>query len=82
MLPRSDRVATPAREHRACSQQCHLQLLFLSRRFNVFNLKAISANTTSELLSEPLVVQENEVIKVTAATADRLHVVASLLEMS
>jgi len=27
-------------------------------------------------------VQENEVIKVTAATADRLHVVASLLEMS
>ena len=50
--------------------------------FNVFNLKTISANTTSELLSEPLVVQENEVIKVTAATADRLHVVASLLEMS
>jgi hypothetical protein len=28
------------------------------------------------------VIQENEIIKITAATADRLHVVASLLEVS
>jgi len=27
-------------------------------------------------------VQENEILKVTAATANRLHVVASLLEVS
>ena len=50
--------------------------------FSIFKVKAVSANTTIELLSAPLVVQENEIIKVTAATANRLHVVASLLEVS
>ena len=49
--------------------------------FNLFNVKAISANGTSELLSQPLVVAESEVIKVTAATANRLHVVLSALEI-
>ena len=50
--------------------------------FSIFKVKAVSANTTIELLIAPLVVQENEIIKVTAATANRLHVVASLLEVS
>ena len=49
--------------------------------FNLFNVKAISANGTSELLSQPLVVAESEVVKVTAATANRLHVVLSALEI-
>ncbi len=50
--------------------------------FSVFKTKAISANATNELLTNPLVIQENEIIKVTAATADRLHVVASFLEVT
>ena len=50
--------------------------------FSLFKVKAVAANTTVELLSEPLVVKENEILKVTAATANRLHVVASLLEIS
>ena len=49
--------------------------------FNLFNVKAISANGTSELLSAPIVAKESEVIKVTAATANRLHVVLSALEI-
>jgi len=49
--------------------------------FNLFVLKAISARGTSELLSQPLIVKESEVIKVTAATANRLHVVLSALEI-
>ena len=49
--------------------------------FSLFKTKAISANATSELLSAPLVVAESEVIKVTAATANRLHVVLSALEI-
>ena len=49
--------------------------------FSLFNVKAISASGTSELLSAPLVAQESEVIKVTAATANRLHVVLSALEI-
>lgn len=50
--------------------------------FSVFKVKAVGANTTVELLTGPLVVEESEVVKVTAATANRLHVVASLLEVS
>ena len=50
--------------------------------FSLFKTKAVSANTTVELLTAPLVVEESEVLKVTAATADRLHVTASLLEVS
>ena len=49
--------------------------------FNLFVTKAISAKGTSELLSQPLVAKESEVIKVTAATANRLHVVLSALEI-
>ena len=48
--------------------------------FSLFNVKAISASGTSELLSAPLVVAESEIIKVTAATANRLHGVLSALE--
>ncbi len=49
--------------------------------FSVFKVKAVSANATVELLTAPLVVEESEILKVTAATANRLHVVASLLEV-
>ena len=50
--------------------------------FSIYKDKAISAKQTLELLSAPLVVEESEILKVTAATADRLHVVASILEVS
>ena len=49
--------------------------------FSLFNVKSISASGTSELLSAPLVAQESEIVKVTAATANRLHVVLSALEI-
>ena len=49
--------------------------------FSVFKVKAIGANGTTELLTGPLVVEESEVIKVTAATANRLHVVLSAIEI-
>ena len=49
--------------------------------FSLFKTKAISANATTELLSQPLVVAEREIIMVTAAAANRLHVVLSALEI-
>ena len=48
--------------------------------FSVFKTKSISANGTTELLSGPLVLEESEILKVTAATANRLHVILSALE--
>ncbi len=50
--------------------------------FSVFKVKAVGANATVELLTAPIVVEESEILKVTAATANRLHVVASLLEVT
>ncbi len=50
--------------------------------FSLFKDKAVSAKATEELLSAPLVIQEGEILKVTAGTADRLHVVASILEVT
>jgi hypothetical protein len=49
--------------------------------FSLFKTKSISANGTTELLSGPIVLQESEILKVTAATANRLHVVLSALEI-
>ena len=52
-----------------------------SNVFSLFKTKSISANGTTELLTAPLVLEESEVLKVTAATANRLHVVLSSLEV-
>ncbi len=50
--------------------------------FSIFKVKAVGANGTVELLAQPLVVETGEIIKLTAATANRLHVVASFMEIS
>ena len=50
--------------------------------YSLFKVKAVGANATEELLTGPLVLQATEILKVTAATADRLHVVASIAEVT
>ena len=50
--------------------------------FSLFKEKAISAKATNELLTQPLILLESEVLKAQAATANRLHVVVSILEIS
>ena len=51
-------------------------------KFNLFKSKAVSGNQTVQLLQEPLIMMESEVIQVTATDANRLHVVASILEIN
>ena len=50
--------------------------------FSLFKQKDIAAKTTTELLTQPLVVEESEVIKVQAENANDLHVVLSVLEVT
>ena len=50
--------------------------------FSLFKVKAVSANTTVELLTAPLVLAESEKITAQAATANRLHVDVSYMEIS
>ncbi len=50
--------------------------------FSLFKSKAVGANTTIDLLTNPLILTENEQIKVQATTADRLHVILSMLQLN
>ena len=49
--------------------------------FNLFKDKAIGSKETTELLTQPLIMEESEVLKVQAGDANELHVVASILEI-
>ena len=53
-----------------------------SNVFSLFKTKAVSANGTEELISQPIILQESEILKAQATTAGRLHMVASLLEIN
>jgi hypothetical protein len=49
--------------------------------FSVYHLKAVGASGTVELITNDLILVSGDIVKVTAATANRLHVVASLVEV-
>ena len=53
-----------------------------SNVFSLFKTKSVSANGTEELISQPIILQESEILKAQATTAGRLHMVASLLEIN
>ena len=50
--------------------------------FNLFKDKSIASKATTELLTHPLILEENEVLKAQAADANELHVIASVLEIN
>tara|TARA_B100001094_G_C17730703_1_gene576450 strand:- start:326 stop:655 length:330 start_codon:yes stop_codon:yes gene_type:complete len=50
--------------------------------FSLFKSKTIGANATTELIAQPIVLQESEILKAQATTAARLHMVVSLLEIN
>ena len=59
-----------------------VQLVNGGDTFSLFKVKTVGANTTIELLTRDLILQSGEILKVQAATANRLHVVASIQELS
>jgi hypothetical protein len=50
--------------------------------FSVFKDKAVGAKGTVELLTNPLVLNEGDIVKATAGTANRLHILLSVMEIS
>ena len=50
--------------------------------FSLFKAKSVASNTTVELLEQPLIIQESEIIKAQATIADRLHIIISFLEVN
>ena len=53
-----------------------------SATFELFKQKSIATNTTTELLTQPLVLQESDVMKVQANAANQVHVIASFMEIT
>ena len=49
--------------------------------FSVYKDKAVSSKGTVELITNDLILVSGDILKVTAATANRLHVIASLVEV-
>ena len=63
---------------------CNIDVTLTDAAGNVFTLfktKTIATNTTTELLTQPLVVEESETLKVQASDANELHVIASILQI-
>ena len=50
--------------------------------FSLFKDKTISSKSTTELLTHPLILEENQVLKAQATDANELHVIVSILEIN
>jgi hypothetical protein len=62
---------------------CNIDITLVDASGNIFTLfktKTI-ATVTTELLTQPLVMEESEILKVQASDANELHVIASILEI-
>ena len=63
---------------------CNIDVTLVDTSGNIFSLfktKTIATITTTELLTNPLVMEEGEALKVQASDANELHVIASILEI-
>ena len=50
--------------------------------FELFKAKSVATNTTEELLTQPLVLQESDILKVQANAANQVHIIASFMEVT
>ena len=48
----------------------------------LFEAKSIAATTTTELITQPLVLEDGDQLKVQASTGNALHVVLSILQIT
>ena len=50
--------------------------------YKITNDKTINTDTTAEVLSQPLVLEESDLIKITANAANQIHITLSVLEVT
>jgi len=94
-VPTADAGATPpvppttavVKSILVCNDSGHTTLLDVevvrsSATFELFKQKSIASNTTTELLEQPLVLQESDVMKVQANAANQVHITASFLQIT
>ena len=53
-----------------------------SATYKITNDKSINTNTADQVLSRPLVLEESDLIKITANAANQIHISVSVLEIT
>ena len=59
-----------------------LEVVRSSATFELFKAKSVATNTTTELLSQPLVLQESDVLKAQDNAANQVHIIVSFMEVT
>ena len=59
-----------------------VEVLRSSATFEVFKAKSVATNTTTELLTQPLILQESDVLKAQANAANQVHIIVSFMEVT
>ena len=65
-----------------CNELKKLSLEYFKCKGKIVKDKTISAKATEQILTEPLIMMENEILKVQATQANELFAIASILEMN
>jgi len=53
-----------------------------STEFTILNTQSLSANTSTEILSVPLVLESSDALKATVSSTDSVHITISYLDIS
>ena len=59
-----------------------VEVLRSAATFELFKAKSVATNTTTELLSQPLVLKESDVLKAQANAANQVHIIVSFMEVT
>jgi len=59
-----------------------IEVLRSSATFEIFKEKSLATKTTTELLEQPLILQESDVMKVQANAANQVHITASYMQVT
>ena len=59
-----------------------LEVVRSSATFELFKQKSVATNTTTELLSQPLVLHESDVLQAQANAANQVHIIVSFMEVT
>ena len=87
ILPPANATTAVIKSIIACEQSGNADTITVtitrdSAAFSVFKDKAVGAKGTVELLTNPLILNEGDIVKATAGTANRLHVLLSVMEIT
>ena len=59
-----------------------VEVVRVAATFEIFKAKSVATVTTTELLTQPLVLQESDILKVQANAANQVHIISIFMEVT